>query len=86
MFLQGVVWDATSEETAYDDDDDSNMPGGLAVAWVEGFCAWQAQVGWIDNGLFAYYNGRYAEEVARFNTINGMPNVPLSALNDRAAG
>lgn len=86
VFLQGVVWDVTAESDAYDNDDDSNMPDGLAPVWLDGIAARAAQVGWVDGGVFGYYNNLYQQGKADFNRIGGAPNIPLTAMANQATG
>lgn len=86
VFLQGVAWSYDLQEAAYDADQDSPLPQGLTPVWLDGIAARAAQVGWIAGDLFGYYNNLYQVGRQNFNQLGTMPNLPLTAAANLAAG
>lgn len=78
-YLQGCVWDYTTQSDAYDIDGNSPLPEFLANTWVAGVCASASQVGWTDQaGATAMFANLYQQGLA---LLQQGSSTPLSASN-----
>lgn len=84
VFLQGCVWDYTTQSTAYDADGNSPLPTALEAVWLDGVTARAAQIGWVEDKT-GYFAQLYQQGQASFMNIGGGSNIPL-ASQETAAG
>jgi hypothetical protein len=78
VFLQGCVWDYTTQATAYDADGNSPLPQVCANMLVNGVCGNSVQVGWSDNVGAAQIDLQLYQQGLQLLTT-GMPNIPLAS-------
>jgi len=78
-YLQGCVWDYTTQADLYDDDGDSPLPEALETVWVDGVAARAAQIGWVEDKT-GYYAQMYQQGRQMFNAPTNS-NIPLSSQN-----
>lgn len=80
VFLQGCVWDYTTQSTAYDNaSGTSPLPQALETVWLDGVAARAAQVGWVEDKT-GYYAQMYAQGREMFSSAVGN-NIPLASQN-----
>ncbi len=82
-YLQGCVWNRTTQDAAYDSDGDSPLPPILANTWIAGVLANIGQVGWTDGaGATGTYNNLYQQgvQILRMGSSQSL-NIPLASRN-----
>ena len=80
VFLQGCVWDYTTQSTAYDAvNGTSPLPQALETVLIDGVTARAAQVGWVEDKT-GYYAQMYAQGREMFSSAVGS-NIPLASQN-----
>lgn len=79
-YLQGCIWDQTTQEAAYDDSDGTSpLPQMCANLIVNGVCANSVQVGWSDNvGAAQVDHGLYQQGLQILMSGGG---VPIASMN-----
>lgn len=82
-YLQGCVWNRTTQEAAYDADGDSPLPPILANTWIAGVMANIGQVGWTDGaGAVSIYSNLYQQGIQILKMGSGQSlNIPLASRN-----
>ncbi len=84
-FLQGCVWDLTTQTEAYDADQSSPLPEYLAAGLVAGVIALSPQVGWTDaSNVTAMNQAIYEQAIASCRGAG--TNLPLSAQMSTVSG
>jgi hypothetical protein len=79
-YLQGCVWNQTTQEALYDADGQCPLPEVCANMLVNGMVANSIQVGWSDNTSAAQRALElYQQGIQLLST--GMPNIPLASQN-----
>lgn len=83
VYLQGCIWDYTTQSAAYDAAGDSPLPEALANTWVAGVMASLPQVGWTDGaGVAGVYANIYAQGMGLLQSGSmGQTNLPLASTN-----
>lgn len=85
VFLQGCVWDYTTQSTAYDNaSGTSPLPQALETVWLDGVAARAAQVGWVEDKT-GYYAQMYAQGREMFSSATG-GNIPLASAANVVSG
>lgn len=84
-YLQGCVWNQTTQEALYDSDGACPLPEVCANMVVNGMIASSIQVGWSDNTNAAQEASRLYQQGLQL-LATGMPNTPLSAQMNAATG
>ena len=79
VYLEGCVWDQTTQAALYDAGGDCPLPEVCASIIVNGVCANAGQVGWSDNaGQIASANALYQQGL---QLLSGGSNIPLASTN-----
>lgn len=80
-YLQGCVWNRTTQATAYDATGNSPLPPTLSNTWIAGVLANIVQVGWTDGAQAAgTYRGLYQQGIEILRMGSGA-NIPLASRN-----
>ena len=82
VYLEGCVWDMTTQSSLYDADGDCPLPEVCANILVNGVCANAGQVGWSDNAQqIGNAQALYQQGIQLL--MGGMQgsNVPLASTN-----
>ena len=76
VYLQGCVWDYTTQSEEYDAAGSSPLPEAMANTWVAGVMSNLPQVGWVDGAGVAQY---YAQLYQQGMTMIQGGSMPLAA-------
>jgi len=85
-YLQGCIWDYTTQATAYDANGNSPLPEMLANTWVAGVCASSMQVGWTDQAQAVANYAQVYQQGIQLLKMGAGSGQPLSSQANPIAG
>jgi len=80
-YLQGCIWNRTTQGTAYDANGSSPLPPILANTWIAGVLANIIQVGWADGAAATAANSNLYQQGIQILRLGTNVNIPLASRN-----